>query len=301
MKQVIAVTCLFIVFQTPAFSQQTENETKFQSISPKLFPPKLKANIEQWVLARESQYIETLEKLTATNFTFTDKDGSIIKRSEFLSFAKLNEIDLQSAMVKDFNFEISNTNNVIVQFVIERGISNEKDRENAVLAKQQNVQKKWSNFVAQMERRADLIPNLSQFIIQVKISESEIELMGEIAQARSVLLNEINSKSAQTNVKTKTEVKTVVEANNIFDKTIRRLKNLSAKYPKLKSSDLFQNLLSELAGAENRIAVARSDYFQAANDLEDFLNPHIEKTTAYWTKINRRWLLVSERREKLEK
>ena len=57
-----------------------------------------------------------------------------------------------------------------------------------------------------------------------------------------------------------------MDAANSFGGTIGRLLVLQEAYPQLRSNENFLKLQDEIAGTENRIAVARQDYNNATTD-----------------------------------
>lgn len=100
----------------------------------------------------------------------------------------------------------------------------------------------------QLQRRADLVPNLVQTVKGV--ANQELAVFGEIARARSGLLGAVQSKDPEQ----------MANANASFNSSLGRLLALSENYPTLKSDQSFLRLQDELSGTENRIAVARTDY-----------------------------------------
>ena len=122
---------------------------------------------------------------------------------------------------------------------------------NSLTTKQQVVKNQFSNVDVQLQRRADLIPNL---VNTVKgYTQHEEKVFGDIANARSRLLN------AKT-------VDEKAEANNEISATLGRLLVLAENYPNLKADTQFIKLQDELAGTENRIGTSRRDYNQAVLD-----------------------------------
>jgi LemA protein len=116
---------------------------------------------------------------------------------------------------------------------------------NGLVGKQQAVKNEFSNVDVQLQRRADLIPNL---VNTVKgYAQHEEKVFSDIADARSRLLN------AKT-------VDEKADANAQVSSTLGRLLLLSENYPNLKADQQFLKLQDELAGTENRISVARRDY-----------------------------------------
>jgi LemA protein len=116
---------------------------------------------------------------------------------------------------------------------------------NGLVGKQQAVKNEFSNVDVQLQRRADLIPNL---VNTVKgYTQHEEKVFSEIADARSRLLN------AKT-------VDEKADANTQVSGALGRLLALSESYPNLKADQQFLRLQDELAGTENRISVSRRDY-----------------------------------------
>jgi LemA protein len=136
---------------------------------------------------------------------------------------------------------------------------------NTLQTKQQNVKAKWSNVETQLQRRADLIPNLFEAAKAAGVQEQEV--FGQIAQARSQLLNATQEQpQGENGDKSPEQKEKIIAANNTFGGTIGRLLSLVENYPQLRSSESFQKFQDSLEGTENRIAVARQDYNTAVQD-----------------------------------
>ncbi len=136
---------------------------------------------------------------------------------------------------------------------------------NTLQSKQQNVKAKWSNVENQLQRRADLVPNLVSAAQSAGVQEQEV--FGQIADARSRLLNATSSQpQGEAGDKSPEQKQAIIEANNSFGGTIGRLLSLQENYPVLRSSENFLKLQDELTGTENRIAVSRGDYNAAVQD-----------------------------------
>ena len=136
---------------------------------------------------------------------------------------------------------------------------------NTLQSKQQNVRAKWSNVENQLQRRADLIPNLVAAAQSAGVQEQEV--FGQIAEARSRLLNATSAQpQGEAGDKTPEQKQAVIDANNSFGGTIGRLLSLQENYPVLQSNQNFLKLQDELTGTENRIAVSRGDYNNAVQD-----------------------------------
>jgi LemA protein len=127
---------------------------------------------------------------------------------------------------------------------------------NQMVAKDQVVKEAWSNVDADLERRADLIPNLVETVKGFTKEESTV--FGDIANARAGMLNAQGPAAKMA-------------ANNQLDGAIGRLLLLTENYPQLRSSDQFMRLQDELAGTENRIKVSRMRYNDAVRDYNTFI------------------------------
>jgi LemA protein len=127
---------------------------------------------------------------------------------------------------------------------------------NQMVAKDQVVKAAWSEVDVQLQRRADLIPNLVETVKGFTKEESTV--FGDIANARAGMLN-AQGPAAK------------IAANGQLDSALGRLLLLTENYPQLRSSDQFMRLQDELAGTENRISVARGRYNKALQDYNTFV------------------------------
>lgn len=135
---------------------------------------------------------------------------------------------------------------------------------NDLTAKQQTVRAEWSKVESSLQRRADLIPNLVETAKLAGVQEQEV--FGQIAEARSRLLNATGAAPGEASGdKTPEQKQAVIDANNSFGGTIGRLLSLQENYPVLRSNEAFMKVQDELSSTENRINVARVDYTNAVN------------------------------------
>ena len=136
---------------------------------------------------------------------------------------------------------------------------------NTLTTKQQDVKAKWANVETQLQRRGDLLNNLVESAKLAGIQEQEV--FGTIASARSRLLNATNqAPQGEGGDKTPEQKQAVIDAANSFGGTIGRLLVLQEAYPTLKSNENFLKLQDEVAGTENRVATARTDYNASVQD-----------------------------------
>lgn len=125
-----------------------------------------------------------------------------------------------------------------------------------------------SQIEVQLQRRADLIPNL---VNTVKgYAQHEEEVFTQVAQARAGLLNAVRGGDPQQ----------MADANAQLTTGLGRLLAVSEAYPQLKADQNFLRLQDELTGTENRIAVARRDYNQAAQQNNTYIRRFPQALTA---------------------
>lgn len=105
-----------------------------------------------------------------------------------------------------------------------------------------SVDGRWAQVENQLQRRADLIPNLVNTVKGYASHEEQV--FTAVSDARARLLG------AQT-------PEAQMEANSSLDSALGRLLAISEAYPELKADTSFVRLQDELAGTENRIATER--------------------------------------------
>ena len=142
---------------------------------------------------------------------------------------------------------------------------------NDLVAKQQTVKTKWADVESNLQRRADLVPNLVETARSAGVQEQEV--FGQIAEARSRLINaQQQAPAGEGGDRTPEQRQAIIEAANSFGGTIGRLLSLQEQYPQLRSMELFLNLQNQLEGTENRLNVARTDFNAAVGDYNTTRN-----------------------------
>lgn len=123
---------------------------------------------------------------------------------------------------------------------------------NGVVSLSEEVDNKFATIDTMLQRRADLIPNL---VNTVKgYTNQEQAVIDSVTDARAKLAG-ANSVGEKAN------------ADQELSTALSNLLVVVENYPDLKSSENFKQLSDELAGTENRIAVARKDYNNAVKTL----------------------------------
>ncbi|ABS61505.1 MULTISPECIES: LemA family protein [Fervidobacterium] len=127
---------------------------------------------------------------------------------------------------------------------------------NKMVALEQNVNEKYSQIQNQLQRRLDLIPNLVETV------------KGYAAQEREIFEAIANARAKLAGAQTPQEQATAdAELSNVLSRLLVIVEN----YPTLKSDANFRQLMDELAGTENRIAVARKDYNEAVKEYNTLI------------------------------
>lgn len=128
--------------------------------------------------------------------------------------------------------------------------------QNQMVKLDEAVKTSWSDVDVQLQRRADLIPNLVETV--KGFTKEENSVYADIANARAGLLNAHDPKEK-------------IAANGTLDSAFGRLLALTENYPQLRSSEQFMRLQDELAGTENRIGVARRRYNDTLRTYNTFV------------------------------
>ncbi len=121
---------------------------------------------------------------------------------------------------------------------------------NSLVSAREAVDKQLSVIDTQLQRRNDLIPNIVNTVKGYTSHESEV--LSDISNARAKLAGAQSTGD-------------VAQADNELSSALSRLLVVVENYPALKADTQFSALTDELAGTENRIAVARKDYNDAAS------------------------------------
>ncbi|QIC17595.1 LemA family protein [Providencia vermicola] len=129
---------------------------------------------------------------------------------------------------------------------------------NSIQQNDEAVDAAASEVINQYQRRADLIPNLINVV--KGYSGYEEKILIDVVQLRAKV-GAINiDASALSDPAILAEYQ---KAQAQLGQSLSHLLAISESYPDLKASPLYQDLMTQLEGAENRIAVARGRYIEA--------------------------------------
>ena len=130
------------------------------------------------------------------------------------------------------------------------------------------VNRAKQDIAVQLQRRADLIPNIVETVRGYAAHEEEV--FTNVANARAALGGAIQTGDTEQ----------MAAANQQLTGALGRLLVIAEAYPQLKADQQFLRLQDELAGTENRIAVARQDYNQRVNEYNSYIRTFPQTLTA---------------------
>lgn len=130
---------------------------------------------------------------------------------------------------------------------------------NGLVKSQENVNTAWAQVQNAYQRRADLIPNLVETVKGVAKFEKETYIA--VAEARAKAAQMTITPEMLNNPEA---FKRFEEAQSALSSSLSRLLAVAEAYPELKANQNFLELQSQLEGSENRIAVERRRFNEAA-------------------------------------
>ena len=116
---------------------------------------------------------------------------------------------------------------------------------NGLVTARNKVKNAWAQIDVQLNRRADLIPNLVETVKGYAAHESSV--FEDVTAARAGLMNANG-------------VKEISDANNQLSSTLKTLFAVAENYPELKANENFKDLQAQLAQTEDKIAYSRQFY-----------------------------------------
>jgi len=116
---------------------------------------------------------------------------------------------------------------------------------NGFVTASEQVSETWAQVETQYQRRADLIPNLVNTVKGA--AEFERGTFTAVTEARTKWMG-AQGRGEQ------------IEAAQGFDGALARLLLTFENYPDLQATQAYRDLMAQLEGTENRVAVARRDY-----------------------------------------
>lgn len=135
---------------------------------------------------------------------------------------------------------------------------------NNFVVQEENVKAKWSQVENVYQRRADLIPNL---VNTVKgYASHERETLEGVIEARAKA-TQISGDALKNVINDPQAFQKFQESQAGLSSALSKLMVVVERYPDLKANQNFLELQSQLEGTENRIAVERKRYNEAAQEF----------------------------------
>ncbi len=119
---------------------------------------------------------------------------------------------------------------------------------NGLVSRRIGAENAWSQIDVQLKRRHDLIPNLVETVKGYAAHEKET--LEKVIQARNHALSSMSGSN----------MKDLVQAENMLSGALKQLFALSESYPDLKANQNFLQLQEEIGSTENRIGFARQHF-----------------------------------------
>jgi LemA protein len=136
---------------------------------------------------------------------------------------------------------------------------------NNMVSREENVKGKWAQVENQYQQRLDLIPN----IVNTVKGAADFE--------KGTLTAVVEARASATQVKvdpdklTPENIQKFQEAQGQLSTALGRLLMITENYPNLKANQNFLELQATLEGTERRIAVARKDFNESAQDFNTYI------------------------------
>ncbi len=137
---------------------------------------------------------------------------------------------------------------------------------NAIQNQEEQVFKAWGDVEANLQRRADLIPNLVETV--KGYASHEKDTLQAVVEARA------KATSVQLNAKdlgNEEAMQKLLQAQGNLSSALSRLMVVVERYPDLKANQNFIDLQNQLEGTENRINVARQRYNEAVQQFNSMI------------------------------
>ncbi|MBI0061570.1 LemA family protein [Gilliamella sp. M0320] len=137
---------------------------------------------------------------------------------------------------------------------------------NSIQTQDEKVAASWSEVVNQYKRRADLVPNLVNTVKGYATHEKYVFTQVTDARAKvgSIQINADQLSDPALFSKFQ-------QAQSELSSALSRLIAVSENYPELKANTLYQDLMSQLEGTENRITVARGRYIETVQSFNTYI------------------------------
>src|SRR5690606_14103378 len=137
---------------------------------------------------------------------------------------------------------------------------------NSIQAADEEVSAAWSQVLNQYKRRADLVPQLVKAVDAYMTHERDV--LTQVTEARGqvgtlqITADQLDDPAVMARFQ---------QVQGQLTSALSRLIAVSENYPQLKADGLFRDLMTQLEGTENRIAVERGRYVQAVQAYNTYI------------------------------
>ncbi len=136
---------------------------------------------------------------------------------------------------------------------------------NALIKKDEQVKKAWSQVENQYQRRSDLIPNLVETV--KGYADFEKSTLQAVVDARA----NATRVTIQADQLTPENLQRYEQAQGALSSALGRLLAVAENYPNLKANENFLSLQAQLEGTENRIAVERKNFNEVVGEYNSYV------------------------------
>lgn len=140
---------------------------------------------------------------------------------------------------------------------------------NRLVRLDQGVQGQWAEVENVYQRRADLVPNLVETVKGA--ANFEKSTLTAVTEARA-RVGQVSPEATEKIASDPAAFQRFQQAQDGLSSALSRLLVVSERYPELKATAAFRDLQAQLEGTENRIAVARMRFNEAAQAFNSARN-----------------------------
>jgi LemA protein len=134
---------------------------------------------------------------------------------------------------------------------------------NGLVGAQQAVEAQWAQVQSSYQRRADLIPNLVRTV--QGSANFERGTLQDVVEARS-RVGAVSPQATSEILNDPAKFQQFQQAQDQLSSALSRLLVVVERYPELRSTAAFQDLMNQLEGTENRIVVERRRFNEVAQE-----------------------------------
>jgi LemA protein len=140
------------------------------------------------------------------------------------------------------------------------------DKYDTLVDKDETCNQKWANIDANLQRRADMIPQLVS-VVKGSAAHEENTLTAVIQARANATRPEIRLDPKSDDFTDPAKMAAFQQAQSQLGTAIGKLMMVQEQYPTLQANSQFHDLQIEIEGTENRLLRAREEYNTVATDF----------------------------------